>query len=306
MRDRGPGSGPLQTSRLLRIPETRTAARTTRRPAAASPVLILGLILSAAPLLAQSQPPTQGIPEDPTHDISMVETAPLGGAIAVPLPERDRKRLQRYEIPELVGSRQALGPQLIDGRLPLPILDYSASQNDVHQRLSIFEGGLVVVDIRTAGVGGIHKKVIIPDDALHNYMKAISTTSLRTISAADLAAPRDGRRAFLRLYDSSGKFEERSYDPMGTLPKRLADQVVPLEDLLRALYEDRAVTNTVAGYKPKAGDELVGDDRRIYRIERVVGDRLVELRCLSQPMRLYVAAKDLYLYFIGTPGAASK
>ena len=109
-----------------------------------------------------------------------------------------------------------------------------------------------------------------------------------------------------RLSEITGKFEERSYDPMGTLPKRLADQVVPLEDLLRALYEDRAVTNTVAGYKPKAGDELVGDDRRIYRIERVVDDRLVELRCLSQPMRLYVAAKDLYLYFIGTPGAASK
>ena len=99
---------------------------------------------------------------------------------------------------------------------------------------------------------------------------------------------------------------ERTFDPMGTLPKRLADQVLPLEDLLRALYEDRAVTNTVAGYKPKAGDELVGDDRRIYRVERVVDGRLVELRCLSQPMRLYVAAKDLYLYFIGTPGASSK
>ena len=306
MRNRGPGSEPLQTSQRLRVRETLPAAPMARSLTAALTVLTVALLLAATPLFAQSRPPAQGIPEDPTHDISMVETAPLGGAIAVPLPERYRKRLQRYEIPELVGSRQALGPQLIDGHLPRPILDYSASQNDVHQRLSIFEGGLVVVDIRSAGVGGIHKKVLIPDDALHNYMKAITTASMRTISTADLAAPRDGRRAVLRVYDSAGNFEERSFDPMGTLPKRLADQVVPLEDLLRALYEDRAVTNTVAGYKPKAGDELVGDDRRIYRVERVVDNRLVELRCLSQPMRLYVAAKDLYLYFIGTPGAASK
>lgn len=299
MRDRIPGSERLETSRRLRIPKTLRSSVTPG-------TLALALTLASASLFAQSRPPVQAVPEDPTHDISMVETAPLGGTIAVPLPERDRKRLQRYEIPELVGSRQALGSQVIDGRLPRPILDYSASQNDVHQRLSIFEGGLVVVDVRSAGVGGIHKKVLIPDDALNNYMKAISTASLQRVVPEDLASPRDGRRAFLRVYDSAGAFVERTFDPMGTLPKRLADQVVPLEDLLRALYEDRAVTNTVAGYKPKAGDELVGDDRRIYRVERVVDGRLVELRCLSQPTRLYVAAKDLYLYFIGTPGAASK
>ncbi len=299
MRDRRPGTEQLPTCPRQRVPETF-------HPPSPAAVVALLLILAVPALFAQSKPPVQAVPEEPTHDISMVETAPLGGAIAVPLPERYRKRLQRYEIPELVGSRQALGPQLIDGRLPHPILDYSTSQGDVHQRLSIFEGGLVVVDIRSAGVGGIHKKVLIPDDALHNYMKAISTASLQRIALADLSAPRDGRHAFLRVYDSEGSFVERAYDPMGTLPKQLADQVVPLEDLLRALYEDRAVTNTVAGYKPKAGDELVGDDRRIYRVERVVDDRLVELRCLSQPMRLYVAAKDLYLYFIGTPGAASR
>ncbi|MDP9360174.1 MAG: hypothetical protein M3P29_01850, partial [Acidobacteriota bacterium] len=60
---------------------------------------------------AQSQPP-QTQPEvhgleaapsqNPTHDITMVDAAPLGGAIAIPLPERERKKLSKYDIPELV------------------------------------------------------------------------------------------------------------------------------------------------------------------------------------------------------------
>src|SRR5918911_5111435 len=131
------------------------------------------LAFVAAAGLAQTPPPQQ----DPPHDITQVDAAPVGGAISVPLPESQRKRLQRYEIPELVGSRQALGSQLIDGRLRQPILDYISEQGPIHQRLSIFEGGLVVVDAHGAG-GTIHKKLLIPDDALKNYMKAISTTSL--------------------------------------------------------------------------------------------------------------------------------
>jgi len=37
-----------------------------------------------------------------------------------------------------------------------------------------------------------------------------------------------------------------------------------------------------------------------------VNDKFVELRCLSQPTTIYVDVKDLYNYFIGTPGAASR
>src|SRR5439155_26211277 len=101
------------------------------------------LAFVATTTLAQSAPPQQPVPSDPPHDISQVDPAPLGGAISVPLPERERKRLQRYEIPELVGSRQALGSQLIDGRLRQPIIDYVTEQGPIHQRLSVFEGGLV-------------------------------------------------------------------------------------------------------------------------------------------------------------------
>src|SRR5712692_10600407 len=147
---------------------------------------------------AQSKPPHPPDPGEPPHDISMVEAAPLGGAISVPLPESQRKRLRKYDIPELVGSRQALGSQLIDGRLPRPIVDYTARQGSIHQRLSIFEGGLVVVGARGAG-GFISKKLLIPDDALHNYLKTISTAALGRIPQRELAAPRDDRRAALRI-----------------------------------------------------------------------------------------------------------
>ena len=122
----------------------------------------------------------------------------------------------------------------------------------------------------------------------------------------DLTAPRDGRRGALRVYDAPQYYVERQFDPMSTLPKRLSDMIVPLEDLLRAIYEDRAVTNTVANYLAKVGDQLVGDDQRVYRVSRIADGHIVELQCLSQPTRLFVEMKDLYLYFIGTPGAASR
>jgi len=259
--------------------------------------------------------------QEPPHDISKVDPAPLGGAISVPLPEKERKRLEKYEIPELVGSRQALGSQLIDGRLPRPMLDYINEQGPIHQRLSIFEGGLVVVDAHGAGAT-IRKKLIIPSDAVGNYMKAITPASLLDVRTTDVVGPRDGRRSVLRLYDGVGaaalgsaarpgagaptQYVEREFDPMSTVPKRLSDMIMPLEDLLRALYEDRTVTNTVANYTAKVGDQLVGDDQKVYRVARIVDDHIVELQCLNQPTRLYVEMKDLYLYFIGTPGAASR
>jgi hypothetical protein len=254
---------------------------------------------------AQSQTPQPAPSPNPTHDISQVDEAPLGGAIAIPLPERERKKLAKYDIPELAGGRQAVGPQRIDGHLRRPLVDYSATTADVYQRISIFEGGLVVVEMRGAG-GTIRKKVIIPDDALHNYVRSISPTALASVHASELSKPRDTRRSLLRAYDAQMNFVERQFDPMATMPKALSDQVVPLQDLLRAIYQDRAVTNSVAGYVPKVGDQLVGDDKKVYKVVRVVSDKIVELRCLSQATVIYVDVKDLYNYFIGTPGAVSR
>src|SRR5438105_6791434 len=161
--------------------------------------MVLPALLLATGALAQS--PEQPQPADPPHDISQVDVAPINGAISVPLPEKERKRLQKYEIPELVGSRQALGSQLLDGRLREPLLDSLSEQGPIHQRLSIFEGGLVVVDVHGAG-GTMRKKLLIPDDALKNYVRAISTLSLTDVRPADIVAPRDGRRSALRVYDT--------------------------------------------------------------------------------------------------------
>jgi hypothetical protein len=94
------------------------------------------------------------------------------------------------------------------------------------------------------------------------------------------------------------------FDPAAVLPKTMNDQVLPLQDLLRAMYEDRGITNTVAGYIPAVGDQLVADDRKVYRVNRVIENRIVELKCINQPTIIYVAIKDLYNYFIGTTGAA--
>src|SRR3954454_6918024 len=135
-----------------------------------------GILAALLLATAQSQSPLPAPPPTPTHDITQVDAAPLGGAIAVPLPERERKKLAKYDIPELAGSRQALGPQRIDGHLPKPLVDYSAMMADIYQRLSIFEGGLVVVEVRGAG-GKIRKKLLIPDDALKRYIHTISPSA---------------------------------------------------------------------------------------------------------------------------------
>ena len=266
------------------------------------------LFLLTSPLLAQTNDPKAEIPpaqEVAPHDITQVDAAPLEGAIAVPLPEQERKRLEKYDMPELVGSRQALGSQLVDDKLPKPIVDYLATEGNVQQRLSMFEGGLVVVNV--TGVGAtIRKKLIIPDDALQTYRKAIAASALAEIRPASLPPPQPRREGRIRVYDSKGNFVERVFDPIAALPKPLNDQLLPLQDLLRAICEDRGVTNTVAGYMPAVGDQLVADDRKVYRVTRVIEKHIVELRCINQPTTIYVDVKDLYNYFIGTTGAAKQ
>jgi hypothetical protein len=237
------------------------------------------------------------------HDITQVDVAPPGGAIAVPLPQAQAKRLKKYEIPELVGTRQALGSQLIDGRLPLPIVDFRAFSGALEQRLSIFEGGLVVISMSGAG-GLIRKKMIIPDDALAAYRKAVNAPDLEQVRQGELAPATGIASAQLRVYANDGKFVERRFDPTNAIPKKLQDQVLPLQDLLRAMSEDRTVTNTIAGYEPQVGDELMGDDKKSWKVVRVIADSgIVVLHCTTDPTTIYVGKKDLYNYFIGAAPA---
>lgn len=245
--------------------------------------LPLAILLCALPALAQ-------------HDISQVEPASPGAAAATPIPMK--RGFKKYEIPDLAGAQQAVGSQLIDGRLRKPLVDYVTAEASLEQRISIFEGGLVVVNMTGASV--IRKKLLIPEDALRSYVKAVSAKTLEAIPQDSLVPPEPTRRSLLRVYDDNGRFVERSFNPTRVLPNPLNDQIAPLRDLLRAVSEDRSVTSSVANYEPKAGDELVADDQKVYRVTRVVdGAGVVELKCLDAPTTIYVVKKDLHLYFVG-------
>jgi hypothetical protein len=232
------------------------------------------------------------------HDISRVEPVAPDAAISTPLPVSEQRRLKMYDMPELAGAKQALGPQLIDGHLPKPLADYVVTEGTLEQRVSIFEGGLVVV--KMTGAASIQKKVIIPPDALAQYLRSVNAVTLKSIDARSLSAPERTHRAQLRVYDADGKPVERVFHPNRVLPKQLDDQLAPLRDLLRAVSEDRGVTTSIAGYEPRPGDELVADDHKVYRVMRLTKDeQIVELQCLSAPTMIYVAKRDLHLYFIG-------
>lgn len=229
------------------------------------------------------------------HDISKVEPAPPDAAVATPGP---RKQNKKYDVPDLDGARQALGSQLIDGRLRKPLIDYLAVSGGVEQRVSIFEGGLVVLNM--TGASAIRKKVLIPDHALSEYRKAVNVRALRAVDPNSLMKPPPDRRAQLRVYADDGTYIERVFDPGRVLPKQLDDPVAPMRDLLRAISEDREVSSSVAGYLPKPGDELVADDQKVYRVVRVVDPPgVIELKCLSAPTTMFISKKDLYQFFIG-------
>ena len=204
--------------------------------------------------------------------------------------------LKKYDIPDLAGARQALGSQLIDGRLPRPLIDFLMRDGAVEQRVSVFEGGLVVIHM--TGAGTIFKRVLIPPDALQAYTNATNAEKLRGIEQRWLATPAFDRHAQIRVYEDSGAFVERVFNPSKVLPKALGDAITPLRDLLRAISEDREVTTTMAGYLPQTGDELVSDDHNVYRVMRVY-ELVVELKCLTAPTTMYIATKDLHQFFIG-------
>jgi hypothetical protein len=242
------------------------------------------LLLSASAALAQ-------------HDITKVEPAGEDAAISTVIPMR--RGMKKYDIPDLAGAQQAVGSQLIDGRLRKPLLDYLTTEGSLTQRISIFEGGLVVVQM--TGAASIRKKVLLPPDALESYSKSVTPKSLGAIDPSALARPDRDRRSVIRVYDAEGKPTERVFNPARVLPNELNMQLAPVRDLLRAISEDRDVTSSVAGYEPAAGDELVADDRKVYRVVRVVqgSDPVVELKCLDAPTTIYVAKKNLHLYFVG-------
>jgi hypothetical protein len=126
--------------------------------------LALTLLLCAFPAWAQ-------------HDITGVEPAPSGTAMATPIPMK--RGWKKYDIPDLAGAQQAIGSQLIDGRLRKPLVDFISAEGTVEQRVSIFEGGLVIVNM--TGASTIRKKLLIPDSALQSYVATVSAKALDAV-----------------------------------------------------------------------------------------------------------------------------
>jgi hypothetical protein len=238
--------------------------------------------------------------ESAPRDISTVERAPLGGALALEIPEDVRIDQSQIEVPELAGSRQVIGSQLVEGELPRPVFDYSVITPHFRERLTLFGNGLVSVRIRQNDQT-IQKKVLLPEDAVAAYRAELTGERLALVDKQSLSPSRRGGESSIRVWNDDGTWVERRFDPSQLLPRLLERQRTVLEDLVRAIAQDREVTNSVAGYTPRVGDQLVSHDRRIYEVIRIIEDgRIVELRCLSQPTKIYLAANDLHNHFVGS------
>lgn len=276
-----PNSPPEQSS------GANSASSADRRPAYQAIGVLVLAVSTAGSLFGQG------------HGIESVAPAPPGTGISVPLddPRVDPRKL---ELPELAGTRQALGSQLVDGRLPRPLIDYSARVDAYLQRITIFETGLVSIHFDSPG-GRIQKRLILPPDAVEVYRTELSAAKLDRIRKHELIDDSPGKRATIRVYDSAGTPVERSFNSTSLLPHDMEQFRTVLQDLLRALIQDRDVTNTVTGYKPAVGDRLVTDDQKTYRVVRVIQDgKYVELVSLSDPTRMLIASEDLHKHFIGS------
>ena len=144
--------------------------------------------------------------------------------------------------------------------------------------------------------------VFLRDEDLPVWLAARPWLDVRSNDVHTLISYRLGQ-ALLRIYRDDGSHVELAFNPAGTVPKSLADEIRPLEDLLRVISEDRTLTSSVAGYEPAVGDELVGDDQRTWRVERVTDTGIVELHCVSQPTVVYIDKHFLYNYFVGKRAA---
>lgn len=220
-----------------------------------------------------------------------------GSALSLPMPTSRQGDLRRYEIPELAGAEVAHGSNLIEGRLPYPIADYSAMVGKISQRISIFENGIIAVSMKGAG-GTIRKRIRIPPDALEAYRKALEAQALEDFWSQPPGTTAD--RAVLRIYRDDRSHVERIFNPTIVQSASIDRPLQILSDLLRALSEDREATNPLTGYTPRVGDHLVSDDEQTYRIVAILQNgEYLELVSTREPLTLYVAMKDLHNYFIG-------
>lgn len=219
-----------------------------------------------------------------------------GTAISVPLPDLDSRKYRRYQVIELAGAMPVDGSFLVDGRLPEVVVDYVSQLGKVRQRVSIFENG--VVSIELSGVGArVEKKVLMPPDAVAAYRDFFETCEIESYRPLDQGTDHD--RVTLRLARRGRDAVEKRFPATSMVPENVERMRLVLDDLLRALSEDREVTNPISLWTPREGDTLLGGDQKSYRVVRLLQGEFIELVCTTEPVRRFVPIKDLHLYFVG-------
>lgn len=220
-----------------------------------------------------------------------------GLAISVPLPDLESRRFRRYEVVELSGAMPVDGALLVDGRLPSVVVDYVSRLGALRQRASIFENGVVSVEL--SGVGGrVEKKVLLPRDAVDAYRQFFAACDLGSFRPIDRGS--DADHVLLRLAAADGSTIEKRFPATSIVPENVERMRLVLDDLLRALSEDREVTNPISLWTPQVGDTLLGGDQKQYKVVRILDGEFIELVCATEPVRRFVPVKDLHLYFVGS------
>jgi hypothetical protein len=223
--------------------------------------------------------------------------------ISIPFPELSDREMVDYHVVELAGATPVGDDLLIDGRLPKILINFTARLEQVYQRLTVFENAILAVEMQGEG-WRMSKKVRIPAEALEAYRRFFTTGELERFRPWGEGDP-ERDQTVLRIATGESTVE-RKWASTAVLPEQIERLRLVLLDVLRALSEDREVTNPVSGYEASLGDVLLGDDQKSYRVVGILqqGD-LLELQSLSEPVRRFVAKKDLHLYFVaaGPPPA---
>jgi len=222
----------------------------------------------------------------------------LGSTISIPKPNEGEIDEAGYTSPELTDTRPAVGSQLVDGRLPRPVLDYSVVPPKSLQRLSFFEHGLVVLHMK-AGDANLRKRMILPEGALDEYLRMLTPDDAASISKREiLTNGLSDDRGIIRVYRESGSHEQVVFSNSRVLPATVQQLRSTLDDLIRILAEDRGATNPLANYAPKIGDKLISEDLKLFEITAMAQEgQIIEFTGLQEPIRVYVAREDIPSYF---------
>jgi len=201
--------------------------------------------------------------------------------------------------PELAGAIRADGSTLVDGRLPRPFVDYVIELTTVRRTMTLFYSGLVVVTTTHRG-NSFAKKILIPPDSIDSYREVISYDRFVDLSdEAELGSPTGGRET-IRVYREDGEWAQKTFDASRSIASNLEIMRGLMKDLMRVISEDKDISNPMIGYEPLVGDQLLTEDFTAYRVLRVDPSAgIVEVHGVDDPIRMFVAWKDLETRFVG-------